>query len=143
MRFSDATGRKVVSITSAETVGKISAFVVDPQRRAVVAIECKKTDGGDILMWSDIVGFGADAVTVKDTGAITDPSPGIDALLGKDHHLLSKRILSTVGDELGKVDDVEFDPASGMVEALVFADGQISGSRLIGVGSYAVVVAAS
>lgn len=141
MRFSEATGRKVVSTTSAETIGTIGGFVVDPQRRAVVAIECKKTDSGDILMWSDIVGFGADAVTVEDTGAISEAHSGIDALLGKDHHLLGKRILSSTGDELGKVDDVEFDPESGVVEALNFAEGQIAGARLIGVGSYAVVVA--
>ena len=140
MRFSEATGRKLVSTTSAETVGKINGFVVDPQRRAVVAIECKKTDSGDILLWSDIVGFGADAVTVKDAGAITEAPSGIDALLGKDRHLLGKRILSSTGDELGKVDDVEFDPESGVVKALNFAEGQIAGARLIGVGSYAVVV---
>jgi sporulation protein YlmC with PRC-barrel domain len=143
MRFSEATGRKVVSTTSAETVGKIAGFVVDPERRAVVAIELKKTDSGDILIWSDIIGFGADAVTVKDTGAITDASSGIDALLGKDHHLLGKRILSSTGDELGEVDDVEFDSESGTVEALIFADGRIAGADLIGVGSYAVVVAPS
>ncbi len=141
MRFSEATGRKIVSTTSAETVGKIGGFVVDPQRRAVVALECKKTDSGDILLWSDIVGFGADAITVNDAGAITEAPAGIDTLLGKVHHLLGKRILSSTGDELGKVDDVEFDPESGVVEALIYAEGRIAGARLIGVGSYAVVVA--
>ncbi len=140
MRFSEATGRKIVSTTSAETVGKIDGFVVDPQRRAVVAIECKKTDSGEILLWSDIVGFGADADAVNDAGAITEAPSGIDALRGKDQHLLGKRILSSTGDELGKVGDVEFDPESGVVKALNFAEGQIAGARLIGVGSYAVVV---
>ncbi|MEO8969910.1 MAG: PRC-barrel domain-containing protein, partial [Solirubrobacteraceae bacterium] len=124
----------------AETVGKIDGFVVDPQRRAVVAIECKKTDSGDILLWSDIVGFGTDAVTVNDASAITEAPADIDVLLGKDHHLLGKRILSSAGDELGKVDDVEFDPESGVVKALSYAEGQIEGARLIGVGSYAIVV---
>jgi len=38
------------------------------------------------------------------------------------------------------VGDVEFDPESGVVKALNFAEGQIVRARLLGVGSYAVVV---
>jgi sporulation protein YlmC with PRC-barrel domain len=143
MRFSEASGRKVVSTSSAETVGKIDGFVIDPQRRAVVAVECRKTAGGDVLAWPDIVGFGADAVTVADAGAITEAGPELQALRGKDHRVLGKRVLSSAGDELGKVQDVEFDAGSGVVEALIVEGAQIAGERLIGVGSYAVVVSAT
>lgn len=143
MRFSEASGRKVVSTTSAETVGKVDGFIVDPQRRAVVAVQCKKTAGGDVLPWPDIVGFGADAVTVTDAGAITDATGEIEALRGKDHRVLGKRVLSSAGDELGKVDDVAFDPATGTIETLIVEGAQIAGERLIGVGSYAVVVSAT
>ncbi len=142
MRFSDADGRKVVSTSSAETVGKLDGFVVDPQQRRIVAVEVKKTDSGDTLMWSAIVGFGADAVTVTDAHAITELSEEVAALAGKDHHLKGKRILSNAGDELGPVDDVEFDPESGQVQALITGEQDIAGERLIGIGSYAVVVRA-
>jgi hypothetical protein len=60
----------------------------------------------------------------------------------KDHHLLGKRVLSTGGDDLGKVDDVEFDPGTGTITALLLPGGEVAGIRLVGVGSYAVVLQA-
>ena len=142
MRFSDATGRKVVSTATAETVGKIDGFVVDPKSRAVLAVQVKKSDGGDTLAWSDIMAFGADAVTVTATDKLTDAGDEVAALSGKDHHLVGKRVLSTSGDELGKVDDIDFDPESGMLTTLFVGDRKVAGARLVGVGSYAVVVRA-
>jgi sporulation protein YlmC with PRC-barrel domain len=142
MRFTDATGRQVVSTTTAATVGKIDDFVVDPQRQAVVAVTLKKADAGTTLTWPNITAFGADAVTVTGGDVLTEPTPEIAALSGKDHHLLGKRVLSTGGDDLGKVDDVEFDPATGTITALLLPSGEVAGGRLVGVGSYAVVVQA-
>ena len=142
MRFSDATGRKVVSTSTAETVGKIDGFVVDPKSRAVLAVQVKKSHRGDTLAWSDITAFGADAVTVTDTDQLADAGDAVVALSGKDHHLVGKRVLSTTGDELGKVDDIEFDPESGTLTTLFLADTEVAGARLVGVGSYAVVVCA-
>jgi sporulation protein YlmC with PRC-barrel domain len=142
MRFSDATGRKVVSTSTAETVGKIDGFVVDPATRSVIAVELKKTDSGDTLLWPDIFGFGADAVTVTGTDKIREATPQVTELTGKHHHLLAKRVLSALGDELGKVQDIEFDPESGQLTSLIVNDQPIDGGRLLGVGSYAVVVAA-
>jgi sporulation protein YlmC with PRC-barrel domain len=142
MRFSDAAGRQVVSTSTAVTVGQIDEFVVDPYRRAVVAMTLKKTAAGDTLLWSDIIAFGADAVTVSDAGVVYESTPEIAALSSKDHRLLGKRVLSTGGDELGKIDDIEFDPHSGAITALVLSNSEVTGDRLIGVGSYAVVVQA-
>ena len=64
MRFSEAVGRQVVSTSTAQTVGRVDEFVVDSRRRAVVALSLRRTEGGDTLLWTDIVAFGADAVTV-------------------------------------------------------------------------------
>ena len=143
MRFSDAKGRKVVSTSSAETVGKLDNFVVDPRQRAVVAVELKKTDSGDTLMWSAIVGFGADAITVTSAAAIAEQTPAVAALAGKHHRIIGKRILSAAGDELGEIDDVDFDPETGRVQSLISGDLEVDGERLIGIGSYAVVVTAA
>ena len=104
--------------------------------------ELKKTDSGDTLRWQDITAFGADAVTVAGPERITDGGEDLGALLDKRNHVLGKRVLATSGDELGKVRDVDFDPATGYVLALLLEDGFVEGKRLIGIGSYAVVVQA-
>jgi sporulation protein YlmC with PRC-barrel domain len=140
MRFSDAKKHKVVSTATAETVGRVDELVVDPAQRRVLALKLKKTDSGDTLLWSDLIAFGADAATIADTDKITDATPAVQALEGKDHHLLGKRLLTTGGDEIGKVTDAEFDPETGALISLLSKDEEIAGDRLIGIGSYAVVV---
>ncbi|MEO9137794.1 MAG: PRC-barrel domain-containing protein [Jatrophihabitans sp.] len=142
MRFSEAMGRKVVSTSTADSVGKIDDFVVDPRIPTVVALALKKTDSGDTLRWADITAFGADAVTVTGVERLTEADADVTDLLGKDHRLIGKRALATTGDEIGTVTDVEFDPSSGTVTAIVLDHDQIAGNRLVGVGSYAVVIRA-
>lgn len=142
MLFSEAEGHSVVSTATAGTVGKVRGFVVDPSSRQVVALELKKTDTGDTLAWADMTAFGADAVTVADADAIREADGPIADLSGKDHRLVGKRALSDGGDELGKVKDVEFDPATGEITGIVVGKEQLVGGRLVGVGSYAVVIRA-
>lgn len=143
MRFKDAEGRKVVSTATAGTVGKVDDFVVDVSAPAVVAVRLKKTNDGDILRWPDILAFGVDAVTVETEAKVVESAQELAPLLEKSNQLLGKLLLSTVGDELGKVDDVEFDAATGAITALVPDHGvEIAGRRMVGIGSYAVVVEA-
>ena len=92
------------------------------------------------MRWDGIEAFGQDAVTVTDADKIAGADRDIDRLSGKDHHFLGKRVLLTVGDEVGKVDDVEFDPDSGELVAIVLAGEDVDAHRLVGVGSYAVIV---
>lgn len=141
-RFTDAIGRKVVSTATAESVGKVHGFVVDPHGPVIAALELKKTESGDTLRWSDITAFGADAVTVSGTEKITDGGEDFAPLLAKANRVLGKRVLAATGDELGEVSDVEFDPDTGTVLAMITAAGEVEGTRLIGIGSYAVVVRA-
>ena len=142
MLFSDAKGRKVVSTSTAEKVGKVTEFVVDPASRSVLAVHLKKAESGDTLRWSDITGFGEDAVTVPGTDVITETPADVAALSDKAHRVLGKRVLDSRGDELGEVKDVDFDPTNGTITALVLADRRVAGIRLVGIGSYAVVVRA-
>lgn len=141
MRFSEASGRKVIATRSATTLGKLDGFLVDPANRKVIALRLKKTDGdADILLWSALSSFGRDAVTVVDDSALSVADGRVAELRGRDHGLLGKRILTDGGDEVGKVDDVEFDVDSGMVLRLLTTRDEIDGARLRGVGSYAVVI---
>ncbi len=140
MRFTEATSRKVVSTSTAETVGQIADFVIDPRSHTVVAVTVKKTDAGDTVLWPRITAFGTDAVTVAGAEAVVDANDVVADLASKDHRLLGKRILTTAGEDLGPVTDVEFDPTSGAVVAVIAATGEIAGGRLIGIGSYAAIV---
>jgi sporulation protein YlmC with PRC-barrel domain len=141
MLFSDARKHKVVASSSAATIGRVSQFVVDPVTRSVVALQLKKTEGGDVLRWGDLTAFGTDAVTVTDAGKIGDGDERVRALTGKDHRVLGKRVLTSAGDDIGKVADVDFDTATGALTAILVDSGNdVAADRLLGVGSYAVVV---
>ena len=141
MRFSEAKGQKVMSTSTATTIGKVEAFVIDPAGQSVVALTLKKTGGdADTLLWSALSAFGRDAVTVAGADALTVADERV-ALLGDKHHtVLGKRVLTEGGDDLGAVTDVEFDATTGAVTALLTKTAEIAGSRLHSVGSYAVVV---
>jgi hypothetical protein len=51
-------------------------------------------------------------------------------------------VLSTAGVQLGTILDVDFDPAVGRLAWLLLEQAPIDAGRLLGVGSYAVVVRA-
>lgn len=143
MLFSEATGRKVVGTDTATTVGIVTDYVVDPALPGVVALTLAKTAGqGNTLPWPSITAFGADAVTVTTAAAIVPADANLVELAGKPHALLHKRVLSTAGVALGSVVDVDFDPASGRLAALLLEVGPIDATRLLGVGSYATIVRA-
>lgn len=140
MLFTEVTGRKVVSTASAETVGQVAALVVDPRSRSVVAVSVKKAAHGDTLLWNDITAFGTDAVTVAGAEVISGANDAVKELSLKAHDLFGKRVLNTLGEDLGTLSDVRFDPATGALETLLLPDRDVEGSLLIGIGSYAVIV---
>jgi sporulation protein YlmC with PRC-barrel domain len=136
-------GRKIVSLATAETIGTLGEFVVDPKTQRVVALGVSKSKNGDTLPWDGIESFGPDAVTVADDTRVAGADREVAQLSGKEHAFLGKRVLATNGDELGKVDDVEFDPGSGVLLSIATTGGQVDAERLVGIGSYAVVVEAA
>ncbi len=141
MKFSEAKGHEVVDMSTADTVGRVRGFLVDPASRSVVALRLKKADRGDVLRWRDLTAFGVDAVTIGDPAAITQLDDELPALSGKRRRLLKKRVLTTGGDELGHVADVEFDPDTGELTTILLQEGrELAADRLIGIGSYAVIV---
>jgi sporulation protein YlmC with PRC-barrel domain len=140
MLFTQVAGRKVVSIGTAETVGQVASLVVDPRSHRVVAVGVKKADHGDTLLWNDITAFGNEAVTIAGPEVISDANDAVKELSSKAHDLLGKRVLNTLGEDLGTLQDVRFDPASGALEALLLPGRDVTGPLLIGIGSYAVVV---
>ncbi len=143
MLFTELTGRKVVSTDNASTVGVVADYLVDPEVPAVVALTLSKTPAqGSVLPWANVIAVGNDAVTVPTAEAIITADDYLTTLSGARHALPGKRVLTTAGEDVGTVQNVEFDQTSGRLDALILESGPIDPARLLGVGSYAAIVRA-
>ena len=143
MRFREAYGRKVVSTDDAEAIGRVEAFVVDAGQRRIVGLRLAKVRGDrPFLSWSDLQGFGADAVTVPSAGVLRlATGEAEERAASKGFQPIGKLVLSEMGTVLGKVEDVDFDEASGALVGFdLGAAGSVASDRLLGLGSYAMVV---
>lgn len=142
IRFSDISGNPVMDTSTATTVGRIEAPIIDPLSRRVVGFRIKKSKGpGDVLLWTALAGLGPDAVTVGSLDQVAEAPEGLKDRSGKKLDVLKRQVLTEHGHPLGKVRDVEFDPADGRVTSLLLKDSFVDGGRLLGIGRYAVVVA--
>lgn len=138
--FNDTRGIPVVSKTSAEQIGVVKHFVVAQGHVQAIHVDGGKKDGL-LVDWTDVSAFGHDAVVVEDAAVLSEPSNDRqDRALRGDLVMVGKRALDDVGDEIGEVSDVSFDPGDGRIESLTVAGKTIDGKRLRGVGSYAVIV---
>lgn len=73
MRFNEADGRKVVSAESAESIGRIEAYVIDTGGRSVSAFPLAKVKGdASFVSWEDVQ-FGPDAVIVPSSDRLRCP----------------------------------------------------------------------
>lgn len=143
MRLREAYGRKVVSTDDAETIGRLDAFVIDAAQRSVVGLRLAKArDDRPFVSWSDLQGFGNDAVIVPSAGVLRlASSEAEERATSKAFQPIGKPVLSEWGTVLGKVADVDFDGESGALVGFDLGDaGSVAGDRLLGLGSYAVVV---
>lgn len=132
-------GRRVVTSATAATIGKVKGFVFDRGARTIAAIHI---DGhgrhATLLPWSAVDAFGVDAVMAAEPPDSGDHTAGDER--AAPLAMLGSRILSATGRELGTVNDVEFDTATGAVVRVLAGSGHIEASRLRSLGSYALVV---
>ncbi len=139
-----ALGHPVVATANAEQLGQTSGIAVDPATARIVALHVSGSKGSaQFVSWEHVTSFGADAVMVHDPDSVRETNgPFEQRVADGDGDLLGKRTLTDSGDEIGAVDDVEFDPTDGRIESLQVAGEAIAAGRLLGIGSYAVVVRA-
>jgi uncharacterized protein YrrD len=137
----DAIGRSILSRESAEEIGAVKHLVVDPSTHRATAIVAGSGSAIGLVSWDDVTGFGPDAVMIQSRGAVRDATSDEErAYLAGDRDPLGKLALTDDGNACGTVRDVEFDGASGTIETLASDDERIDGARIVGVGSYAVVI---
>lgn len=144
--FREAKGRPVVSRSSAEQLGHVGSLVADAGSRRVVAVVMGSGRKATAIEWAQVSGFGPDAVVVDEGVDPADEqgSDGAKDLTSGRLDPLGKRLLTDHGDEVGVVDDVEFDADSAALIAVLSDQGhRLDSEHLLGIGSYAVVVSGS
>jgi uncharacterized protein YrrD len=142
-RFTAVRGRKVISRASAEELGSVSRLVLDSAHRRIGLVVVGKRRNTRLVSWEDLSGFGADAVMVGQDEALREPRDDHEQAAAKgDLELVGKLAISDLGNDLGKIEDVVFDPDSGLLESLIVGEGEQLSGPVLGVGSYAVVVRA-
>lgn len=141
MLLSEVSGLTVMSRADATTLGTVDGIVIDPAASKVAALRLARTSGGGkFLAWPDIHAVGPDAVMAPGRGALRDADDALAPLTVASRDLLGKRVLTDHGEETGTVQDIDFDPRTGSLSALLTTGGSIPGTHLIGIGSYAAVV---
>jgi uncharacterized protein YrrD len=134
MSFRQVRGERVVSNDDAQQLGNLAHLVVDPSTRRLtdVAIDA----GKQLVPWADVVAFGPDAVMVSSAAGAHAPTDD-----RAKHDLLDRLVLSDCGNDCGVVHDVEFNPETGELLAIVTEQGRVEPDRMLAVGHYAVVIA--
>ena len=140
-RFAAASGRKVISRTSAEELGTLAHIVVDVKRRQIVSLVVGKGRKALLIAWEQVSGFGPDAIMIADDTALQEPrDDGEQAAADGKLELIGKRALSDSGNDLGNVTDVVFDPDTGAIQSILVDDREYPAVSLLGAGSFAVIV---
>ena len=141
IRFSDIAGNPVMNTSTATSVGKVRAPIVDPVTQRIVGFRVKKSKGpGDVVLWEGLAGLGPDALTVDSVERVAAPPTEWKRRATGKLDLIGRIVLTEHGHYLGKVRDVEFEPKDGRITSLILKDVFVDGERLLGIGSYAVVV---
>lgn len=143
-RFTAVSGRRVVSRTSAEQLGELSHVVVDVNLRRAAFLVVGKRRKALLVAWEHVSGFGPDAIMVTDEGALYAPRDDRERAAAEGNlELVGRRALSDMGNDLGEVTDVVFDPASGLIETIVLGDREEPAASLLGAGSFAAIIRAA
>ena len=139
--FRGSSRRKVMSRTSANEVGSVGHLLVDAEQRRVAAVVIGRGKRAQLVDWAQLSGFGPDAIMIIDEDALRPPANDRErAATEGSLELVGKRALTERGNELGRIDDVTFDAATGVLEDLVIGDRRFPAGSLLGSGSYAAVL---
>ncbi len=141
--FSGSHGRLVVAIDTAEEIGNVKGFVVDPTAKRIDAVHVSgRGKNAEIIAWASIRSFGNDAVIAKTADAAVQVSGDHDTQAVKGNiEMQGSRVLTTTGLAHGTVEDVTFDAESGeLLGASTTDGGYVEASRFRALGSYALIV---
>lgn len=142
LRFEQARHTPVYSKDAADEIGHVIRYVIGPGTHRVAAVHVAgRRKRAQLVDWSDIVGFGPDAVVIDSADSLR-PAAGDheQRVVAGDLDLLGRRVLTDGGYEIGGLADVDFDESSGMLELIRTTRAEVGGDGLLAIGPYAVVV---
>lgn len=143
MLLSTTLGEKVVSKTTAETLGTVDGVVIDANGAEITALRLGKGRKAKIVPWGQVAGVGTAAAIVEHDDALRDPHDGVEQrYAGGDIALIGALVLSDRGNSLGAITDVEYDDETGKLTTIRTSQSHVvDADRLRAVGTFAWVVA--
>ncbi len=140
--FNSSDGRRVVAADTAEDIGEIKGFVVDPTATRIESVHIAgRGKKADVIPWASIRSFGADAVMADLANAAEQVSSDHETQAVKGNIVArNTRVLDTDGFEQGTVEDVMFDATTGQITGALTTQGHLDGSRFRSLGSYALII---
>lgn len=137
MYWKNAMGKPVIDRSTGDQLGTVDALVPDAEHGRIDTIVV----GDRLLAWSDTGGIGPDAVTVERGDLLRTADSEADEARLKNHaDPLGLPVYTDDGVAVGDLTDIDVDATSGTIDRLILADDDLSGTRLLGIGSYAVMV---
>jgi uncharacterized protein YrrD len=130
-RVSDLVGKPIVSAANGERVGRVADVLLDREscRTVGLVLAGGLMSSEHVLPYSDVQVVGKDAIVARSGEGLMGPkqwrAQGVDT--ARSSSLRNKRVMTSTGRQLGAVNDVYLDEATGAVEAL-----EVSGSRMGG-----------
>jgi uncharacterized protein YrrD len=123
-------GKDVLSLADGVRIHSVKDLIIGEGNDSVVAL---LVDEGGLFSGSTVVpieavrSFGKDAVVIEDAGAVVAASsyPRVHAIIDRKESLLGKKIVTTEGQELGKVGDMYFNETDGQIVGLEISGGTI------------------
>src|SRR3954471_3644890 len=95
IRFSDIAGNPVMDTSTATTVGKLQAPIVDPVTQRLIGFRVRKSKGpGDVLAWGGVAGLGPDAITVDSAERLAEAPADWKHRASAKLDLLGRRVLT-------------------------------------------------
>lgn len=137
--LTELTGRPVLDLATATTVGTVADFVIDPAARRVVGFQLAGIKGSrHWLPWEAMNSLGPDALTVDREDVLGEPPEGARGM--RSDKVIGGRVLTDSGRLLGDLVDVDIDPQNGSLNSLEVDAASMPADALIGIGRYATVV---
>jgi sporulation protein YlmC with PRC-barrel domain len=142
MLLSQILGHPVISAEDARPAGAVAGLGIDPRTGRITELYLRDTgQAGDTVAWAQVRGVGPDAVIIDAVGG-DHGTARPRAEKNAEKKLLGKRILTEYGEDIGTLTDLTFDPETGGIGELHIGREQVPGGLLLGLGPYALVIAA-